>query len=236
MTYIKLIAIALALFIMLRSASAFFTMLVHNKKARWAFRRMFPVIEMILWFTYAFWASHEMFNHLPIYHLLTASMIIVLVLLLGWYLFRDFISGIIIKAENGFEPGQQIITSEGSGTIKKLGYRSIEIMNSDGEYIKIPFSRLSTLNITRPAEVGKWVEHVVKFKISAKHPSEQIQKLLKQHILEMPWIISGDNIKLKITLDDADHYLVAIHFHSLSPEMAIKTEENLMVFVRKELG
>jgi small-conductance mechanosensitive channel len=197
---------------------------------------MFQVVEMILWFTFAFWASHKMFMHLPIYNLLTAGMALLLIAIVGWYLLRDFISGIILKAENGFESGQRIITSEGSGTIKKLGYRSIEIMNSDGESIKIPFSRLSTLNITRPAEAGKWVEHLARFIIYTSHSTEKIQKLMMLHILEMLWIVSGNSIKIKISLNGPDFYQVAIHFHSISPEMAIKTEENLQVFVNEELG
>ena len=233
MIYLKILAIVLALFIFLRLVSAFFTILVGNKKIRMASRRMFPLVEMLLWLSYAFWVVHLLFNQLDIYKLLTGSMIVVLVAIFGWYFLRDFVSGIILKAENGFEPGQQIITSEVSGTIKMLGYRSMEVITNEGEYVKLPFSRLSMMNIARPADAGNWVEHVVEFKISAKYKSEKIQNMLEKRLLEMPWIVSGDNIKLRITREEMDNYLVVILFHSISPGMAIKTEENLQIFVRE---
>ncbi|HBH83971.1 MAG: hypothetical protein A2X05_15230 [Bacteroidetes bacterium GWE2_41_25] len=233
MKYLKILAIALALFLFLRLVSSFVPVLISNKKIRMAFRRIFPVIEMLMWISYIFWASHQMFYHLPVYNLLTGSMIIVITAIFGWYLLRDFISGIILKAENGFEPGQRIISSEASGTIKKSGYRCIEVITSEGEYVKIPYSRLSPLNITRPADAGRWVEHVVKFKISSRYESEKIRKVLENRILEMPWIVPGENFKFTITRDETENYIVVIHIHSLSPEMAIKTEETLQVFVRE---
>jgi small-conductance mechanosensitive channel len=160
-------------------------------------------------------------------------MIVVLVGISGWYLLRDLISGIILKAENGFEPGQRIIASEVSGTIKKLGYRSLEVITNDGKYVKIPFSRLSSINITRPVDTGKWAEHIVKFKISSMYSSAKIRKFLEKRLLEMPWIVSGDTIKINISRDETENYDAEIHFQSLSPEMAIKTEEILQVFVRE---
>ena len=57
--------------------------------------------------------------------------------------------------------------------------------------------------------------------------------MLKIRILEMPWIVSDDSLKLKITRDEADNYIAEIHVHLHSPEMAIKTEENLHAFVRE---
>lgn len=236
MKYLKILAIALALFVILRSVSSFVPILISSKKNRMAFRRIFPVIEMLLWISYIFWAFHQLFYHLTVYDLATGSMIIVIAALFGWYLLRDFFSGIILKAENGFEPGQRIITSEASGTIKKLGYRSIEVITSEGEYVKIPFSRLSPLNITRPADTGKWIEHTVRFTIPSTYQAEKIRKMVEKRIIEMPWIVSGDNIETKIVCDEKANYTVVISFHALSAEMALKTEENLKIFVQDEFS
>lgn len=57
--------------------------------------------------------------------------------------------------------------------------------------------------------------------------------MLEIRILEMPWIVSDDSLQLKITRDEAGNYIAEIHVHLLNPEMAIKTEENLRVFVRE---
>lgn len=233
MIYIKVFAIAVALFLMLRLVSFYFPILNGKRKARKIFLKTFPVAQMILWATYTFWAFNQLFTGRMAYPILTGSLIILMVCLFGWYFLRDFVSGIILKSENSFETGQQIQTAEVSGTIKKLGYRSMEIVTSEGERVKIPFSLLTSQKIVKPAETSNWTEQLIHLNISSNYPSETIHEMLKIRILEMPWIVSDNSIKLKITRDQSDKYLAEIHLHLLSPEMAIKTEENLHAFVNK---
>lgn len=233
MIYLKILGIALALFILLRSLTSLFAILPSSKAIRTVFLRIFPVVEMLLWLTYVFWASHQLFKDLSVYPLLAGSMIIVFVAIFGWYLLRDFISGIILKAENAFEPGQLINTSIVSGTIRRLGYRSMEVVSKEGETVKIPFSLLTNKYITKPADNGKWVGQVIRLKVSSGYQAEKIQDMIEKRILEMPWIVSGDDILIKITREGPDSYMTEINFHSLSPEMTLKTEENMQNFVKE---
>lgn len=230
MIYIEVFAVALALYLILRFVSTYFRMLTGKRKIRKIFLKIFPVIQMFLWFAFAFWAFDQLFIGMVAYPVLTGSLIILMVGLFGWYFLRDFISGIILKAENAFETGQQIRTAEVSGTIKKLGYRSIGIVTCEGELVKIPYSLLANQKIVKPADTGNWVEQFIKLKISSGYSPEKIQNMLKIRLLEMPWIVSDDSLQLKITRDEAGNYIAEIHVHLLSPEMVIKTEESLHVF------
>ena len=233
MMYLKTLILAVALYIFLRSVSSIFHLLANKGRIRIIFLRLFPVIEMFLWISYAFWATHHLFNDLTVYPLLTGSMIIVLAIIFGWYLLRDFISGMIIKSENAFEKGQTIITSHAAGTIKKLGYRSMEVETKEGEKIKIPYSLLSGRKITIPADKGKGVGYFISLKIPSSLPAEQIQNMLMRRMHEMPWIISGENIEIKIVRTDSDLCSAEIHFLSLSHDLAMKTEENLKGFIKE---
>ncbi|OFY40692.1 MAG: hypothetical protein A2X18_11580 [Bacteroidetes bacterium GWF2_40_14] len=233
MIYIEVFAVAVALFVILRLVSSYFQILTGKRKIRKMFRKVFPVVQMFLWVAYAFWAFDQLFIGMVAYPILTGSLIILIVVVFGWYFLRDFFSGIILKAENAFEAGQQIQTAEVSGTIKKLGYRSMEIANSEGELVKIPYSLLASQKIVKPADTSNWTEQIIRLKISSAYPSEAIQNMLKIRILEMPWIVSDDSIKLKITHDGPDNYLAEIHLYLLKPDMAMKTEENLQVFVNE---
>jgi small-conductance mechanosensitive channel len=188
---------------------------------------------MLLWFVFAFWALEQLFIGMIAYPILTGSLIILMVGLFGWYFLRDFVSGIILNAENAFETGQQIRTAEVSGTIKKLGYRSIGIVSREGELVTIPYSLLASQKIEKPADTGNSGEQLIRLNISSNYPPEKIQNMLKIRILEMPWIMSDTNLKLKITRDDAGYYIAEIHVHLHSPDMEIKTEENLQAFVRE---
>lgn len=231
MIYIEVFAVAIALYLLVRFVSTYFRVLTEKRKIRKIFLKVSPVVQMLLWFAFAFWAFDQLFIGMVAYPILTGSLIILMVGLFGWYFLRDFISGIILKAENAFETGQQIKTAEVSGTIKKLGYRSIGIVTCEGEFVKVPYSLLTSQKIVKPADTGNWVEQLIRLKISSGYPPEKIQNMLKIRLLEMPWIVSDDSLQLKITRDEAGNYIVEIHVHLLSPEMAIKTEENLHVFV-----
>lgn len=233
MIHIEVFAFAIALYLIVRFVSIYFRVLTGKRKIRNIFLKFFPLVQMFLWFAFAFWAFEQMFFGMATYPILIGSLIILLICLFGWYFLRDFISGIILKAENAFESGQQIRTAEVSGTIKKLGYRSMGIVNNEGELVKIPYSLLTSQQIVKPAETGNWVEQLFRLNISSDYPPEKIQDMLKTRLLEMPWIVADDSLELKITREEAGNYMAEIHVHLHSPEMAIKTEEIIHVFVRE---
>lgn len=236
MIYFEIFAIAVALYLILRFISTNFRILTAKRNLRKVFLKIFPVVQMFSWMVYAFWVFDRIFIGTVAYPILIGSIIILMVVLFGWYFLRDFISGIILKAENALETGQQIQTFEVSGTLKKLGYRTMEIVNSEGEHLIIPYSLLTSQKIFKPAETSIWTDQLIRLKISSAFPSETIQKMLKIRILEMPWVVSDESTKLIITHDDSNNYLAEIHLHLLRPEMAMKTKENLQAFVSEVFG
>jgi small-conductance mechanosensitive channel len=233
MIYIKVFVIAIALFLIMRLVSFYIPVLTGKRKIRKALLKVFPVLQLLVWVAYAFWAFDQLFHRMAVYPILTGSLIVLMVALIGWYFLRDFVSGIILKAENAFEAGQQIQTTEVSGTLKKLGYRTMEITNSEGEHISIPYSLLTGQKIVKPAETGNWTEQLIMLKIPSAYPPEKIQSMLKIRILEMPWIVTDSQIKMVISRDETGNYIAKIYLHLLSPENAMKTDENLQVFVRE---
>ncbi|MFA6769569.1 MAG: mechanosensitive ion channel domain-containing protein, partial [Bacteroidales bacterium] len=90
-----------------------------------------------------------------------AFIVVIIMGILAWYLLRDIVSGLILCSENGFEPGQVIKTPFIQGTIKKLGYRSIEIISSNGEQVKVPYTMLMNTTVIKPQDNSKWVENVI---------------------------------------------------------------------------
>ncbi len=233
MIYMKVFFIAIILFVILRLVSSYFPVLIGKRKIKKFFLQVFPVVQMFFWMAYAFWAFDQLFHRMEVYPILTGSLIVLMVSLIGWYFLRDFVSGIILKAENALETGQQIQTAEFSGTLKKLGYRTLEIANSEGECVKIPYRLLTGQKIVKLSETGNWTEQIIMLKISSDFPPEKIQSMLKIRILEMPWIVTDSKIKIVITRDEAGSYIAKIQLSLLSPEYAMKTEDNLQFFVRE---
>lgn len=74
----------------------------------------------------------------------------------AWFVIRDVIAGIVLRAEHDLQPGHIIRADDAAGTIHRIGARSIEIEAADGQRVRIPYGRLGSapLAISRPREDG----------------------------------------------------------------------------------
>lgn len=239
MTYIKILVLGLALFAFMRFTWSHLLTLLENKKLKSFIIKLFPALEFFIWIGFIIWSSSLLFSNFAAYGLIMTFIMVVVLAVLAWYLLRDFISGFILRAENGFEPGQVIKTDFAVGTIKKLGYRSIEIITSNGEYIKIPYTMLINTSLIKPQENSKWVENILNLEFSTELDAVKVKNMLKIRLLEMPWILSEESIKIEMNVHNRDNsltnYCATIHFYSITPESALKTEENLKAFIKESL-
>lgn len=233
MITLYIIALAIVLFLGLRTFSTYFYILVTNGRVRSLFGKLFPIIELILWVWFTLWIVYRETTETPLNAVVPGIVVVVLLLLFVWYFGRDLVCGVILKAENGFEAGQMIQTVEGYCTIKKAGYRSLEVSTKEGMIIRIPYSVISRKPIVLPVSNVKGAEHRITLKVFSTFPPEKINTMLKGKLLEMPWVVSGENIKIEITREDADSYKVMLDYHALSPEMALKAEDYLLRFIKE---
>ncbi len=244
MTYLIIAGYAALLFAALKLAGEYLPSLFGNKKVTGLFSRIFPVAELVLWITFLFWAAETAFGHLPFFSFIFAAIVVVIVAVLAWYLLRDFIAGIILRAENGFVPGERIDTASVSGTIKKRGYRSLEIITTKGEITKIPYTALTSVNISRPADITKRPQNSVTINFESSLSGESIKRAVRKRLLEMPWIVSEESITIQLSgepkaITKGEPLLrqrtMHVWFHTITPETVIKTEEQLQQFLNSYL-
>jgi hypothetical protein len=121
-----------------------------------------------------------------------ASLLVLLILTLAvvaWIAniaFRDWIAGIIFKAEANYQAGD-LITLEGShGRLKQLGYRTLVLETSDGTLVEIPYSHL-----TKQSHVQKRPRHNtgVTFQVGVPGAgvSEEVLPRIRSAVLCTPW-------------------------------------------------
>ncbi|OIP82125.1 MAG: hypothetical protein AUK44_08520 [Porphyromonadaceae bacterium CG2_30_38_12] len=236
MIYLIVLSVAVVLYLILKVISLLPNLIKTKRKFSSFFLRIFHVVQLLLWVAYAFWGFVQLFSEMVVFPFLIASLIALMVALLGWYFVRDFVVGTILKFENAFEVGQQIRTVQGSGIIKKLGYRSMQLMNAEGELEHIPYTLIAHQKISKPAETNHWVEHTLNLKIDSSLTPEKLQNELRIRLLEMPWVLSDQSLKITTTRCENDLYNVQIRLHLLSDEMIIKTQNNMQVYVSESFG
>jgi len=203
MKYLEIAGVALALFVAMRVLYRYLPVISGKWRIKSALLRFIPLIELILWFLFILWAPGRLFVESDLFIIIRGAMAIMLIALIGWYLLRDFVSGAILRIETPFERGSQIISPYAEGEIKKLGFRSAEIITPKGESVRVPYSLLSKNCITRPSDNPKRVEHVIKMSFHSDKQAGELKESIKRALLTMPWIIAEDQIRIEITKENS---------------------------------
>ncbi len=153
-------------------------------------KKVLPSLELVAWVVYAFRGAHVFFGDHLFLDTIVAVMVVFLLASLGWYVFRDFLSGVLIRAEKSLEPGQVMRTSSVEGKISKLGSLSLELVNDAGEMVRIPYSRLNQDLITLPPKREDNLPHHLEMGLLPGYTPGEMQKQLMKALLAMPWIVS----------------------------------------------
>lgn len=195
-----------------------------------AFRKLgsslLPLLELALWLVYAFWGAHIFFGTHLYYDLVVGVMVILLLVAVSWYVFRDFLAGVLLKAEKSLEPGQMIRTPSAAGRIKSLGSRYLELVNEEGEEVRIPWAKLSNeVFILPPENEDNW-PHKVEVPLLAGQSPDASQKRVLKLLHAMPWIITpAPEVKIKKAADGS--LLLHTTFYTHIRSQAVIVEERI---------
>ncbi len=150
---------------------------------------LLPVAELILWVAYAFWGVHIFFGKYRYFDLVIGVMVILGIVAIAWFVFRDFMAGVLLKAEKALEPGQTIKTPFAEGKIRQLGSRAIVLINDQGELVKIPYSRLSNEIFVLPPDTEDSLPHHVDIVIPDNKNPDELRNRIRENLIAMPWVL-----------------------------------------------
>ncbi len=187
---------------------------------------LFPLFELVLWIAYAFWGVSVFFGGQPYLDLVVGAMVVILLVAIAWYVFRDFLAGVLLKAEKSLECGQMIRTPYGEGRIMHLGSLSLGIMNDAGEQVRIPYARLSNEMFILPPENDDNLPHHLQLPLPKGKQPDRIQRLVKKQLVAMPWVISPEPV-VKIIQSSNDQHRLHVTFYTSSASYALKVKEKV---------
>ncbi|TVR41710.1 MAG: hypothetical protein EA394_05395 [Bacteroidia bacterium] len=150
---------------------------------------LLPLAELILWVAYAFWGIHLLFGNHIYFDLVVGIMVVLVIVAIAWFVFRDLFAGVLLKAEKALEPGQTIKTPFAEGKIKHLGSRSIELINDSGELVKIPYSRLSNELFILPPDNEDSLPHHLEIILQNNQNPDELRKRIRENLIAMPWVL-----------------------------------------------
>jgi Mechanosensitive ion channel, beta-domain len=184
---IKIAIVAIILFFVLRLVFKSLKILQVRYNACLAYQRYFPVIEMLVWISFIYWALEQTLVE-PLYFTVFFITISVIGLIwIGWYAARDYIAGIILRAQDIYEEGQQLVIGDIAGIIMKLGYLNVELQKGDGVVLKVPYSKITGNVHYNRNENRLLVTHKFILKISSQAVLQGAAENIKKSILNSPW-------------------------------------------------
>lgn len=217
---------ALGLFLVLRLTSRLLNTMSAKQSVRRMMLRIYPLFEFLVWLGFGLWGLNLLLSDYTFYSTLVVALVIILVVIVGWYFLRDFVAGVILKTEVPFEINQQIKTATHKGTLQKAGYRSVELIDNKGEVIKIPFSQLSSSSFS-VVDVNSQQGHEVLLKVKSDISFDTLSSSIKQSLLLLPWVSVNREPCIKEIEHIDNSSLIAVFFHTVGDQSPSKVEHYL---------
>lgn len=225
----------LVLWLVFRVLNRVAKVLIKKRQIQAGMLRMLPVIELIAWVAFSFWGVLVLFGQHQHYDLIVVLLAALVIFGLAWFVFRDFLAGVLLKSEKALHPGQVIKTPIVEGKIKSMGFRNMELVNEAGETVNIPYSRLSNQLFIIPPDNEDSLPHQAKIPILPQQASEQTRERVYKHLMAMPWVISpAPGIQI-VKTNDGHHYM-HITFYTYMRTHALMVEEKTKAFLKEDAG
>ena len=211
------------LFRLLRAASG------RKMQEQWVLRAV-PFVELLAWVAYCFWGAAVIFGGYRYYEIVVGTMAVVLILAIAWLVFRDFLTGVLLRADTGFEAGKTIKTSLVEGKIVRLGYRSMEIVNAKGEKVCIPYSGLRDQAITILPDEDLQLPHQCRLALSADADPMEMREKVYDLLMSMPWVTEPPP-QISIDKKEEGGLYMLVKYHTHASIYASKVEKKLQELV-----
>lgn len=192
---------------------------------KWVLKAV-PFVELLAWVAYFFWGAAVIFGGYRYYELVVGTMAVVLVLAIAWFVFRDFLTGVLLKADTGFEVGKTIKTPQVEGKIIRMGYRSMELVNSNGEKVNIPYSNLRDQAITILPDEDLQLPHQCRLELPFDADPLEMQTKVSDLMMTMPWVTEPAP-KISIEKDAGGHSYMLVRYHTHASIHASRVEKKL---------
>ncbi|MGD9487012.1 MAG: mechanosensitive ion channel domain-containing protein [Calditrichaceae bacterium] len=215
---IKVLIFAFALFLIIKLFERIAKVVFVKRIYRLYFQRYYPILETVVWLLFVLWSIDQIFKDRLYYSVALILIILVTLVWISWFAVRDFIAGIIFKAQDVYEAGQWIKISEIEGRLKSIGYLSLEIEIESGEIIKFPYSKITGVihSISDPEEHSN--HHRFEIELNRANSLKENVELLRRIILNSPWTLLTKAPQIQLLEENENHFVFEIFVYSISKE------------------
>ncbi len=223
----KLLFFALFLFLFFRIIILAIPIIIHKKKHIKLFERYIPIIEFIVWLLFSIWAFKSLLDKNQYFALVMFVVMLTIAIFSVRIFLKDYIAGIIVKADASIILGDKISTSDYKGIIKKFNYRTLELELIDKSIVKIPYTDILNNSLVKEKKSNSNSAYKFEISTSKKQDVETLMISIKQNIILLPWSSTTQSPKIKLISETNNTYSLAITIFSHKKDMYYKIEKHI---------
>lgn len=152
-----------------------------------------------------------------------SSAVIALVLALGavagWGMVRDYIAGIVLRSEGGWRVGDQVGVGGFDGQVVALGWRSVSIVDVEGDLIRVPYHLVSSMPRVRRRTRREVARHAFTVPALDGVGLAELLQCVERAVLLNHWASAGRGPLLRRTDDGAIEVTVYAIASARVPEL-----------------
>lgn len=230
--YVKIIILGIGLLIFYRILSFLNKRVPISTEIRHYITIIFPIAELLSWLGFAVWCIRLMYESEAYVMLITASVIILLMIIPSWFLIRDLIFGILLVIQRKIELNTRIEIRNISGKIVKVGYFTFDIKSKEGNIDTIPYSKIRSEVITRSGENINLEKQLLRFTFPATKNIDEAMEQLKITLLNCPWVAASQQPIVKSINSEKNVYVIDIFVYLLKKDYI----ERIKDYVNKNIS
>ncbi|HIA07036.1 MAG TPA: mechanosensitive ion channel [Flavobacteriales bacterium] len=190
------------------------------------------IVRAASWITFIFWSISVIFIGQLMYARIFSGMLILLTVGISWSLIRDIISGFLIRMEGTYHNNSHVRIHDVEGTVRKLGFRSMEIETDRGETIRIPYKIVDDELTVKSYPVETIKSHTFDLSVPKSKEINEYREEIKFQLLNSHWSSLRKDPRVKVIDEVKDAYVLRITAYTLDKKYFQEVER----FVKKEFG
>lgn len=173
------------------------------------------IVRAASWIIFVFWSISVIFIGQLMYARIFSGALILLTVGISWPLIRDIISGFLIRMEGTYHHNSHVRIHNVEGTVKKLGFRSMEIETERGETIRIPYKIVDDELTVKSYPVETIKSHTFNIMVAKSQDINEYEKSIKVELLNSHWSSLRKDPRVKLVDETSDTYELRITAYTL---------------------
>ncbi|GAB4339704.1 MAG: hypothetical protein Kow0037_24970 [Calditrichia bacterium] len=161
------------------------------KKIKPGWKRAFILLELSTWLLFALWALERTFTEPFYYHAAMGFLFVTFSFLMGWFVIRDYLAGIIFRGQEPELLGKQLTIGSQSGIVERVGHLRISLRSDSGELIKIPYTKVWPHSYTLKDQFERQDLAKLRVRMKVGENLDVTRRKIIRYLLNSPLVIPG---------------------------------------------